>query len=144
MQMSTYSLDSTVVFQFKLGFNLLIMWFFPKLIWFFSNVLLSGPGLAFRKAPAASFFGVSLGWLFSFCSSSLNLVCFIKEKIKYRIYNDIPSGFSSAIWKLTLVINSEKEVSDASYFCCSLTQLTKDNFSTKASTGVTLIVMWCS
>lgn len=142
--MSTYSLESTVVFQFKLGSNLLIMLFFPKLILFFSNVLLSEPGIALRKALAASFLGVSLVWFFSFCNSSLNLVCFIKEKIKYSIYNDIPSELSSAIWKLTLVINSEKEVSDTSYFCYSLTQLTKDNFSTKASTEVRLIVMGSS
>lgn len=131
MQMSTYSLESTVVLQFKLGSNLLVMLLFPKLIWFFSNIVLSEPGIAFRKALGASFLGVSLGLFFSFCNS-LNLVFFIKEKIKCSIYNDVPSELSSTIWKLTLVIHSEKEVSDISYFCYSLTQLTKDTFSTTA------------
>lgn len=72
-QMSTYFLKSSVAFQFKLGCNLLVIWFFPKLI-SFSNALLSGPVTALWKALSSSFWGASLGWSFSFCCSSLNLI----------------------------------------------------------------------
>lgn len=77
MQTSTYSLESTVAFQFKLGSNLLVIRVFPKLIWFFSCVLLSEPVTALRKVIASSFLGSSLGWSFSFCCSSLNANSFI-------------------------------------------------------------------
>lgn len=81
MQMSTYFLKSTVAFQFKLGCNLLVTWFFPKLI-SFSNVLLSGPVTALWKALSSSFWGTSLGWSFSFCCSSLNLISLFLKKLR--------------------------------------------------------------
>jgi hypothetical protein len=85
MQMFTYSLKSTLALQFKLGCNLLVIWFFSKLIWFFSTLVLFDPVTALVGA-APSFSGAPSVW--SFCCSLINLLSFIR-KIKSNFYNVI-------------------------------------------------------
>lgn len=74
MLISTYSLELTLVLQFKLGSNLfLVSWLLPRLIRFFSCVLLREVILVLC-VMATSSLGASLGW--SFCGCSLNLISF--------------------------------------------------------------------